>query len=258
MDLDDAYANSAHIPGGAGFPARWAAAAEAFRAGARGRLGLPYGSGEREVFDLFLPGREPLGLVVFIHGGYWRAFDRSLWSHLAAGPVARGWACAIPSYDLCPAVRIAAITRQVARAVTAAAAAVAGPLVLTGHSAGGHLVARAICADVALPVIGRVRRAVPISPLANLAPLMRTAMNRDLRLDAAEAAAESPMLHPRPDVPVTVWVGSAERPVFLDQARWLARAWDARLVEDPGRHHFDVIDGLARGKSPLIARLLAD
>jgi len=253
---DAAFANAVHIPGGAEYPARWAAAAEAWRAGARGELDLPYGQGARERFDLFLPAGEVRGTVVFVHGGYWRAFGRELWSHLAAGPVARGWAVAMPSYTLCPGVRIAAITRQISQAVQAVAARVPGPLVLTGHSAGGHLVARMGCADVALPVIGRVARIVPVSPVADLRPLVGTEMNRDLRLDAAEAAAESTALWPAPGVPVHVWVGALERPVFVEQAAMLARVWEAGLTVAAGRHHFDVIADLAVAESGLCAALL--
>ena len=255
MDLTLDYANADFIPDGAAYPARWATAAAAFRAAHPPQI-LPYGPGERQGLDLFRPAGAPEGLMVFVHGGYWRAFDRSLWSHLAAGALTRGWAVAMPSHDLCPAVRIGQITAQIRAAVVCAAGEVAGPLVLTGHSAGGQLVARMACADVALPVIGRVRRVVPISPLANLAPLMATAMNADLRIDAPEAAAESPMLHPRPLVPVTVRVGGAERPVFLDQARWLGRAWNAPVVVEKGRHHFDIVEGLGDAGSDLMEALL--
>lgn len=253
---DGAFANAAHIPGGAEYPARWGAAAGAWRAVARGETDLPYGRGARERFDLFLPAGEARGTVVFVHGGYWRAFGREVWSHLAAGPVGRGWAVAIPSYDLCPGVRIGAITRQISQAVQVVAARLPGPLVLTGHSAGGHLVARMGCADVALPVIGRVARIVPISPVADLRPLVGTEMNRDLGLDAAEAAAESPALWPAPPVPVHVWVGALERPVFVEQAAMLARVWEARLTVAAGRHHFDVIADLADAESGLCAALL--
>ena len=84
-----------------------------------------------------------------------------------------------------------------------------------------------------------------------LAPLRFTEMNAILGITPEEAAAESPALRPRPPVPVTVWVGEAERPAFRDQALWLSRAWDAALVVDPGRHHFDVIAGLEEANNPL-------
>lgn len=260
MDWDDAYANAAHIPGGAEYPDRWAALAAEHRAVeqavGRAMLSLAYGAEGREVYDLFLPAGPAAGLVVFVHGGYWLRFDKSFWSHLAAGPCERGWAVAMPSYTLAPEARIAAITRQIAAAVAAAAGRVAGPVVVTGHSAGGHLAARMACADVGLRVADRLRRVVPISPLSDLAPLMNTSMNADLRIDAAEARAESPVLHPPPAAEAHVWVGGAERPAFLDQARWLAEAWGARMTVDEGRHHFDVIEALADPESPLTGAVI--
>ena len=228
----------------------------AFRDTVPGQIGLPYGPGPREVFDLFSPA-EPKGVVVYVHGGYWRAFDRTLWSHLAGGPLAQGWAVALPSYDLCPGVRISDITAQVARAVDMIAGLVAGPIVLTGHSAGGHLVARLACADVPLACRDRVQRVLPISAIGDLGPLMQTDMNADLRIDPAEVRTESPVLHPKPGVPVSVWVGGAERPAFLDQSRGLATAWGAPLTIADGRHHFDVIAGLADPDSAMTQDLLS-
>ena len=258
-ELDDAYANAPHIPGGTQYPARWTVAAEAFRArlGARAELGQPYGEGARQVFDLFHPEGAARGLVLFVHGGYWLRFDRSFWSHLAAGPLARGWAVAMPSYDLCPEVRIADITRQIARAVSVAAGRVDGPLALAGHSAGGHLVARMAVPGV-LPgdVVARLRHVLPISPVSDLRPLLQTSMNAEFGLDMAAARAESPVLMRPLPVPVTVWVGGDERPVFLDQARWLAEAWGAPLEIAAGKHHFDVIEALEAPQSAMVTRLL--
>ncbi|MCP3971345.1 MAG: alpha/beta hydrolase [Rhodobacteraceae bacterium] len=262
MDLTDAYENGKYIPGAENYPPRWQAAASAFRAaqGKRARLGLVYGGHERQRFDLFLPGDVPVGLVVFVHGGYWVKFDRSFWSHLASGALARGWAVAMPSYRLAPEVRISDITQDVAAAVAAAAGEVAGPVVVAGHSAGGHLSARIRCRDVGLPqdVAARIVRVLPISPLSDLAPLMQTAMNADLRIDFEEVMAESPMRHSDLlEADTVVWVGAEERPAFLDQARWLAGAWPQTVARiSPGRHHFDVIEDLAAAHSPLTGALL--
>lgn len=265
MDLDDAYNNRDHIAGAEGYPPRWEEAAREWRevehAVGRARLNIAYGTGARNTLDLFLPAGRPEGLVVFVHGGYWRAFDNKCWSHLAAGATARGWAAAMPGYTLAPEARISEITDEIAAAITKAATLVAGPVVLTGHSAGGHLVARMLCRDVALPenVTARFRRVVPISPVSDLRPLIHTLMNEDFRLDEAEAAAESPVLEKTPrSVPVTVWVGGDERPAFLDQARWLAEAWPtAELHIEPAKHHFDVIDGLANPDSALTGALFS-
>lgn len=264
MDHDKAYNNVDHIAGGASYPDRWTEQAAAFRdrleAEGRARLAVPYGPGEREAMDVFWPEREqgPRGLVVFVHGGYWLKFDRSYWSHFAQGPLERGWAVAMPSYDLCPDVRIEDITHEIARAVEIAATLVEGPIRLTGHSAGGHLVARMLAPGVLSPEVAeRVKKVVPISPVSDLRPLLKTSMNDAFRMTEADAEAESPVLQPKPDVPVTVWVGAAERAVFLDQARWLAEAWDVPWEAVRDQHHFNVIDGLKAPDSPLTEALLA-
>jgi arylformamidase len=247
---DLAYVNGAFIPGGADYPARWAAQAAAFRAGARADLGIAYGPGDRQRFDLFHPDGVARGLMVFVHGGYWLRFGREDWSHLAAGAIARGFACALPGYTLAPEARIGAMVQEIAAAVRAASALVAGPVVVAGHSAGGHLAARMGCADLDLP---RVCRVVPISPLADLAPLAETAMQKDLRLDAAEIAAESPArLALRQDCAAHVWVGGQERPAFLWHARSLSEAWSCPWTVAAGRHHFDVVDDLTDPDSTLI------
>lgn len=257
-ELDDSYANAVYIKDAKAYPPRWAMHAAAYRAnlGKRAHLGVSYGPSERMVLDHFLPDGVAKGTLIFIHGGYWLKFDRSFWSHLAAGALAQGWAVAMPSYDLCPTVRIAGITQQIAQAVMAISAASAGPISITGHSAGGHLAARMLAPGM-LPaaVIARLVHVVPISPLTNLEPLLGTSMNADFGMDMAMAHAESPVHQPPPDTPVTVWVGEAERPAFIDQAQWLAEAWECDHVVAPRVHHFDVIDALADPASDLIGRL---
>ncbi|MCG6903532.1 MAG: alpha/beta hydrolase [Rhodobacter sp.] len=259
MDLTDDYEHAKYIPDAETYLPKWEAHAAAFRDSAQGQLDLEYGAHPRQRFDLFAPDGAARGLLVFVHGGYWLKFDKSGWSHLAAGPVARGWAVAMPSYRLAPEARISGITRDVALAVAAAANQVAGPIVVTGHSAGGHLSARMACAGV-LPdeVAARLKRVVPISPVSDLRPMMQTAMNADLRIDAAEAALESPVLCRDPlDIEARIWVGAEERPSFLDQARWLRDAWPAAVLRvAPGRHHFDVFDGLGDADSPLTRYVL--
>ncbi|WP_065333464.1 alpha/beta hydrolase [Tritonibacter mobilis] len=257
MELDDAYANGAYIEGAADYPPRWAASAEDFRNSLqeRARLDIAYGTGARHKFDLFLPEGEPVGVFVFVHGGYWLAFDKSSWSHLAVGALEKGWAVAMPSYDLCPDVRIPNITQQIAQAVQAAAKEIDGPIVLAGHSAGGHLVARMLDKSVLPEAVGsRIRTVVPISPLSDLRPLLRTSMNEKFKMNAEEAAAESPVeMQDRYEADVTVWVGGAERPAFLDQAIWLVEAWEADHVIAFEKHHFNVIEPLADPESDLVA-----
>lgn len=267
-DWTDAYANTPHIPGGAAYPDAWAREAAAFRAraGLRARLDLAYGAGSRLRADLFLPKGTPRGLAVFVHGGFWMQFGKDWWSHLAAGPLARGWAVAIPQYALAPDARIHEITGQIAAALVRLGDEVAGPILLAGHSAGGHLVTRMVCRDVALPdaLRARIRHVLSISGLHDLRPLLRTDLNAGLRLDAAEARAESPALaEPVPGTRMTAWVGGAERPEFIRQSALLANIWTGlgaatRAVEDPGRHHFDVVAPLSDPDSALCRAFCAE
>lgn len=259
MTADEAYANSAYIPDGEGYYARWEAAAEAFRATSPNDLAIPYGSGARQTFDLFYPDggllEHPAGTVIFVHGGYWMAGSAQMFSHLATGAVAQGCEYAAVNYSLAPDVRITDITQEIRAAIGVIAGRTKGAIYLVGHSAGGHLVARMACADMAADWSRRVCRVMAISPLGDLAPLMDTSMNETLGIDAAEARAESPVLHTPQDIPVTVWVGGAERPAFLDQAGWLAEKWGCDLTVEAEKHHFDVIEGLEDPVSPMMRAL---
>ena len=257
-DWDDAYANMAYIPGSEALPAQWAADAEAYRHQRPVLADLAYGPDARERVDLVMPDGAPRGLAVFVHGGYWMKFDKSVWTHFAEGARASGWAVALPSYTLAPEARLGTMVRQVAAAVGVAAEKVPGPIRLAGHSAGGHLVARMLCADAPLGgLTERVERVLAISGLHDLRPLMRTAMNATLGIDEAEALAESPaLLRPVEAAPLTAWVGGGERPEFLRQSRLIANIWEGlgaktECLVDGQEDHFSVIEGLKQTDSPI-------
>lgn len=259
IDWEDAFLNADYIPDGMGYPGRWASDAAAFRAAQGGEFDIAYGDHPRERFDLFRPAGTPKGLVVIVHGGFWRAFDKGSWSDLAAGPLALGWAVALPSYTLAPEATIPEMTTQIARAISVAAGQVAGPIRLAGHSAGGHLVTRMVCDPNPLPgdVAGRIDRVVSISGLHDLRPLLLNSLNKTLNLTIDSATAESAALcAPLQGVDVTAWVGAKERPEFLRQSALLAEAWNCPLIADPGKHHFDVIDGLKDPDHPLCQTLV--
>ena len=163
----------------------------------------------------------------------------------------------MPSYDLCPTVSIAQITQQIAAAVEQIAERHERDIVLSGHSAGGHLVARLSYQGVlTTKTFARIQHVCPISPVSDLRPLRHTAMNEKFKLTEADAIAESPALSPYSGKKVTCFVGADERPAFLDQARWLSEAWGCELSVLEGKHHFDVIDPLADPNSTMIQTML--
>lgn len=263
LDWDDAYSNAVNIPLGHLWPSIWVEPSADYRAKlleeGRAHLDLSYGNGERNKLDLFLPNTKPLGLVVFVHGGFWQKLDRSYWSHLARGANLLGYAVAIPSYSLCPQVRISDITQEVSLAIEYAAIDIDGPIYLIGHSAGGHLVTRMITqtSPLSLSTRARIKHVVSVSGLHDLRPLMRISMNETLRLDANECIAESPsLLMPIDEAPLTCWVGAMERSEFLRQNSLLANVWRGlgaatQCFEEPDRHHFNILDSLFEPDSAL-------
>lgn len=266
---DAAYDNSGHVDGSEALPALWAAEAAAYRdaasaAGRRVDLDVPYGEHTRERMDIVFPDSTPKGLVVFVHGGYWMRMDKSYWTQFAEGARAKGWAVCLPSYTLAPEARISQITGQIGRAISTAAALIPGPMYLSGHSAGGHLVSRMVCADSPLSedLHTRLKHTLSISGLHDLRPLLNTQMNATLCLDMPEAQAESAaLLTPMKTPSLTAWVGGGERPEFIRQAELLSMIWqgfdgEVSCVIDGSHDHFTVIGGLKDPQSAITKALL--
>lgn len=257
-DWTHAYDNRGAVPDFEEYFYDWGRDAASFRAAHPPRE-ISYGAGARERLDLFMPDDAPRGLNVFIHGGWWMFFDKSYFSHFAAGALQRGWAVAIPSYTLCPDIRISGIADQMARAVTLASDEVPeGPLTLSGHSAGGHLATFLGIEDGLLPesVGQRLARIVTISGVHDLRALLDVERNASLRVDMTEALKISPALHlPRRNLDMVSWVGGDETPEFRRQSALLAGVWGGyvgtQLHEAQGKHHFDVIDPLTAPDSEL-------
>ncbi|MFI0843567.1 alpha/beta hydrolase [Mesorhizobium sp. IMUNJ 23232] len=267
-DWDDAYANRAYIKDANIIVDQWPVDAKVFRdeleQSGRMHADIAYGPHPRNRLDLFLPEGKPKGLAVIVHGGYWMLFDGKTFSHLAKGAVEQGYAVAVPSYVLCPKARISDITAQIGDAIAVAAGEIDGPIHLTGHSAGGHLVSRMVSATSPLApnLLSRLRKTVSISGVHDLRPLMNTKMVETLKLDAAEAERESTsLLQPLPGTEITFWVGADERPEFLRQTRLMQDAWGGNakvdIVVEPAKHHFSVIEGLADRNHALVRSLLA-
>ena len=259
---DEAYANAAFIANSKEIVADWIKKAERFRAkklkSGTAKIDIAYGVSNRQKFDIFLPKVKPLGTVIFVHGGYWIDFDKSYWSHFASGVLANGYRCIIPSYDLCPTVKISDITCQIKDLICYVLKNYDGMISLTGHSAGGHLVSRMVSTEqwngskLRSDLLKRLKHVVAISPIADLRPLLKTSMNNKFNLNYDTAEKESPVTHIKMTVPFTVLVGENERPAFLSQANYLSRAWSCSKLIAKGKHHFNILDDLENERSRLV------
>jgi arylformamidase len=260
MDLEAEYNNRARVPEHPAHIAGWARDSAAWRAACRrAELDLPYGGREREKLDLFHPAAEGAApLALWIHGGYWQALDRGFASHCARGLNGQGVAVAVPSYDLCPGVPLAAIVEQMRAACAMLWRRTGRRMLAVGHSAGGHLAAMLLATDwrtwdPELPE-GLVHAAIPVSGVFELEPLLPTSIATGLQLGAAEARRLSPRHRPSPGRPLHCVVGGAESGEFLRQSRDLATAWGGGFEAVPGADHFTVIAPFADPSHALVAR----
>ncbi|MGC1816146.1 MAG: alpha/beta hydrolase [Casimicrobiaceae bacterium] len=232
-EVERGYNNRAAVPDHPYWLAQFASRSKAAIEALKPALDLRYGAGDGETLDLYLPATPSRGTFVFIHGGYWRTFDKADHAFVAPVFVAAGFAVAVINYDLCPGVTIATIVEQCRHALRWVESCgpqhgAAGPVVVGGHSAGGHLVAMMFATDWQAQGLVRVPFAggVALSGVYDLEPLVVSSMNADLRLDAAEARRMSPArLAPRVDAPLFIAVGADETSEFVRQSQLLCDAW---------------------------------
>ena len=251
--------------------AAWESESARVRAACACTLDVRYGDDPDMTADLFPAPAGAAPIQVFIHGGYWRAMDKSSHSFPAEAFVAAGGAVVSLNYSLAPAVTLDTIVEQCRRAlewVADNAERLNGDprrIFVSGHSAGGHLTAMMLCTDWAAR--GRpadlVKGGTAISGIFDLAPLMETSINDDIRLDAEAAARNSPILNlPAAGAPLIAAVGAAETAQFVAQNRvfadaWRARGFDAGIMEIEGLNHYTVVMEMGRPGSALTKVALA-
>lgn len=253
--------------------ADYSARSERFRNATPGWRSLPYATPERCAIDWFpadiAQGKPKDGtpLFVFIHGGFWRALDRSIFSFIAEAYVKAGVSVAMLGYELAPAVKLGRIIEQVSDAMRWLNRR-AGELgfdprrvTVSGHSAGGHLSAMLSATPPADLEGHPFVASVPVSGVFSLAPLLLTSVNHDVRMTPREALRFSPgsmeHFHAREFI---VAVGGYETDGFIGQSRdfsaWAARmGTSSRLEVVPKRTHFDVLEDLARPELPLFKQV---
>ncbi len=253
----------------------WTNASETARATLDCATDIRYGEGEKQKLDVFRCGDRSAPTLVYFHGGYWQRGDKSVYSFLATPFVAARVNVVVVGYDLCPAVTITRISEEAREAMTyiwrEAADLQINPdrITVMGHSAGGHITQMMMA--TAWTSVGTdlpadlIKAGIPVSPLSYLEPVRLTeALNAGIRMDPAEAQAESPMTKHPPctNAPQLVVVGGAETQEFHRQARMYSEkyATPARPMEVyivPGVDHFDELNVLADPGSPFFAKTCA-
>ena len=248
---------------------------------------IRYGTGPEHVADVRLPAAtsRPAPLVIFLHGGFWRAaYDRSHTGPMATALAAAGYAVCVPEFrrtgqagggwpgtfeDVAAAVdRSPALVRKAAGAGVVADE----PALLAGHSAGGHLALWAagrylLSLDSGWHADTRARGVVALAGVSGLAACYDQGLGNGAAADlmgggparfpqryrAADPAGLLPL-----GCPVRLVHGSLDDVVPPAMSRGyaaLGRAAgdDTTVAELPGVSHLDVIDPLSPAWPPVLA-----
>jgi len=257
-ERDAAYNNTAAVAAAATLREARERDSAAARAANPSLLDLPYGPAPRQRVDLF-PAADPAApCLVFIHGGYWQTNSKEGFACLGEGVRAHGWAAAFPGYSLAPDATLSDIVGEIRAALhwlgrEGPRHGIAGPLVVSGWSAGGHLAAMTLDAPDVVAGLG-------ISGLYELGPLRDTYLDAKLGLSDTEIRTLSPLRLPPVAKPFIVAYGSLELPALVANSRRLHARRAAAHAPGPllpvaGRNHFDVLDEL-RGQHGLLTRQL--
>ena len=222
-----------------------------------------YGETEAERLDIY-PARDatdPSPVLLFIHGGYWRALDAADSGSMAPAFTAAGATVVSVNYALAPAATLDRIAGECRRALgwVAANAAAHGAdparIHVAGSSAGGHLAAMLAVPGIGLPPVAGLTL---LSGLFDLTPLPHTRINDWMRLDDAAARRNSPAFLPLPSgLDVVLAHGDTETAAFKGQTTGFAAALSeagnrVRVVPPrPGSNHFDLLFDFGEAGNPL-------
>jgi arylformamidase len=256
---DAAYNNTDAVKNSAELNEMRATRSAVFRKAHPQHLDVPYGPGERNKWDLF-PAQDPKApCLVFIHGGYWQRNSREMFANLIEGPYAHGWAAALPGYTLAPDASLTEIVAEINSAldwlaVNGAAHGIAGRVLLSGWSAGGHLTAQCLGHP-------RVSAGLAISGVFELGPIRDTYLNEKLRLSDDEVELLSPLRLPMVQKPLAIAYGTAELPPLVGDSRKLheVRARQhlpGALIPVAGADHFTITHELRDADGALTKQLM--
>lgn len=202
------------------------------QAGNGQRMDLFFPSDENSKFLSKLPDFAGTPILLFVHGGYWQFLSKDSYAYMGDVFSKFGIITAVVGYDLAPNVKVETIYSQMKHAVVYLAKRfTSSPLVISGHSAGGHLVALLLKENWVTHGLPNspIKGVIPISGVFDLQPLVNTYVNDPLKMDIEEALRLSPMeyileMKQNANCRVLCLIGEYESPEFHRQSREYCQA----------------------------------
>ena len=205
---------------------------------------------------------------IFFHGGGYRSQDKYNFSFVAGPLVERGAVVVIPNYGLCPAVGLDDIVAQTRRSIAWVyrhARIMGGDpnaITISGHSAGAHIVARALeaCWDDHGAPDDVIKAAISLSGIYDQEARRLSFLNQYLRLDQAQSLRNSSMFRtPRRRVPYVIAVAEHETGEYIRQSRDYAQAlqgksYDVSYLQVQGKNHYNILDAFLDFSHPWVMR----
>lgn len=227
---------------------------------------LRYGPRERQTIDIFPAGDPSAPVMVFIHGGYWRARMKEEFAFVAGAFTPAGITTVMVEYDLCPTVTLDEIVAESLEAVEWTARNVAAHggnpdrLFIAGHSAGAHLAAMALGHDWTTRGLpgDLIKGATLMSGIYDPAPALRISVNDDLHL-TPDMAERCNALNARPanDCPILITAGGVEPAGWINQSERYRDRFGGELMLAPGDGHLAMLLTHCDGKSDIHRAQLA-
>jgi acetyl esterase/lipase len=255
VERDAAYDNTAAVKNSSTLIAERNKLSATLRTNRKSFLDVPYGDYERTKIDLYPAVDEASPCLVFLHGGYWQRNSREVFAMLVEGVAAHGWSVAIPGYTLAPEASLTEIVTEILAALdwlasNSEAYGIAGPIVISGWSAGAQLVAMTLDHP-------RVTAGLAISGVYELGPIRDTVLNDALKLTDQEVNTLSPLRLPMIHKRLDITYGTAELPALifdsikLYEARTAANA-PGKIYPIEGADHFSILAELRKPDGVLV------
>lgn len=242
------------------------------RALAQTLLNVPYGEGDGEKLDVYIPSTNSLDmpLVIYIHGGYWQFLSKEESGFMAVPLVSKGVVVVAVDYDIAPKGTMDLIVSQVRKSVVSVVqqySHISG-LYICGHSAGAHLAAMVLSTDWSqYSIAPQIKGAFLVSGIYDLLPIVSTYVNEPLKMTEEVAVRNSPttlvqqLKTSSSGCHIVVAVAQHDSPEFRKQSEEYYKMLEVSglnvtLEDVPDTDHFNVIEKLVDGEYHLTKLLL--